>query len=360
MRSSVMSVALLAALFFAQTTWAGSTSGRVIGWGGVTEPAIVTGAGLTNICMVAAGTYHSLALTKDGVVIGAGNNNFKEVTGVDSAISSNGIVKVNGEVLSNVVSIVAGNSWSLALKKDGTLAAWGQMEVPADVSNVVAISAATTHALAVKRDGTIVAFGGGRTPIGLSNAVSVAAGKLLAYWDAALLKDGTVAEWNIRYPQPEGPLVSVTNDDGTIEKGYRLHEYHMVKGLSNVVAIAAGQLHKLALLRNGTVFSWQVALNTNNVSFSDVPDGDLVKIKGELLTNVVAIDANIADSFTDYGLALKKDGSVVTWCNNPRPFLNPPANLTNVIGISAGVQFCLAVTTDNVVTNLSGAQQPPK
>ena len=92
---------------------------------------------------------------------------------------------VDGQALSNVVALASGEGFVLALKKEGTVVAWGDnysgaTAVPAGLSNVVAIAAAR-QALALKRDGTVVAWGAenhwGETsvPAGLSNVVAIAA-----------------------------------------------------------------------------------------------------------------------------------------------------------------------------------------
>jgi alpha-tubulin suppressor-like RCC1 family protein len=66
-------------------------------------------------------------------------------------------------------------------------------------------------------------------------------------------------------------------------------------GLSNVVAIAAGANHSLALNSDGTVVAW----GDNSFGQSRVPAG---------LNAVLAISAGPGDS-----LAVKSDGTVVTW-----------------------------------------------
>jgi alpha-tubulin suppressor-like RCC1 family protein len=92
---------------------------------------------------VSAGYYHSLALRKDGTVVAWGGNE-----GGQTEVPAG---------LSGVVSVSAGGMNSLALKKDGTVVAWGRRyEAPADV---VAVAAGTWHSLALKKDGTIVAWG---------------------------------------------------------------------------------------------------------------------------------------------------------------------------------------------------------
>jgi len=64
--------------------------------------------------------------------------------------------------LTNVVDVAAGGSFSLALKADGTVSAWGSgagaTALPS-LTNVVAIAAGDNHALALKQDGSIVSWG---------------------------------------------------------------------------------------------------------------------------------------------------------------------------------------------------------
>ena len=107
--------------------------------------------GLSNVVAVAAGANHSLALKQDGTIIGWGFNKAGEATGIsttDAPHISAGQVRIGGRVLSNIVSVAAGRGYSLALKKDGTVAAWGRMAhnlypatPPAGLTNVVAIAA---------------------------------------------------------------------------------------------------------------------------------------------------------------------------------------------------------------------------
>ena len=66
-------------------------------------------------------------------------------------------------------------------------------------------------------------------------------------------------------------------------------------GLTNVVAIAGGGYHSLALKYDGTVVAW----GDNSAGQTNVPAG---------LSNVVAVAAGGFHS-----LALKNDGSVVAW-----------------------------------------------
>ena len=114
-------------------------------------------AGLSNVVAVSAGYGHSLALRRDGTVIGWGNNWLGGATGTPTVAfphHTTGAVMVAGQVLSNVVAISAGNDFSLGLKRDGTVVAWGHpngmyIDVPAGLSNVVSIAAGYDFCLAI-------------------------------------------------------------------------------------------------------------------------------------------------------------------------------------------------------------------
>ncbi|HWH68776.1 MAG TPA: RCC1 domain-containing protein, partial [Candidatus Sulfotelmatobacter sp.] len=121
------------------------------------------------------------------------------------------------------------------------MAGWGAKgfsaaQVPQDLMNVVAIAAGGAHSLALKSDGTVTAWGSnscGQTnvPTDLANVVAVAAG---ASCSLALRSDGTVMLWG-----------SITNLLSAPPK--TLPSPSSLPWLTNIVAIAAGDSHCLAL-----------------------------------------------------------------------------------------------------------------
>ncbi len=126
-----------------------------------------------------------------------------------------------------------------------------------------------------------------------------------------------------------------------------------VSDLDNVIAVAAGFDHSLALKSDGTVWVWggnsigQLGDGTNTYKSNPV------QIKN--LEGIIAIAAEYAHSF-----ALKSDGTVWTWGNNTNGQLgdgtytsrNTPAqvkNLSGVTAIAAGDGHGLALKSDGTV-----------
>jgi hypothetical protein len=98
-------------------------------------------------------------------------------------------------------------------------------------------------------------------------------------------------------------------------------------GLTNVLAVAAGRDHSLALTIDHRVIGW----GNNTYGPTNVPGW---------LTNAIAVAAG-----SGFSLALTSDGHVVQWGSPP----SLPNGLTNVVAIAAGWTHCLAVNSDGTV-----------
>ena len=215
--------------------------------------------------------------------------------------------------LADVVSIVRGDKHSLAIRKDGTVVAWGnnndgQCNVPQGLTGVVAISAGYCHSLALRKDGTVVAWGDNsqgqcNMPQGLTGVVAISAGSFLSL---ALRNDGTVRE-------------SLSND-------WTVRENGLPKDLTGVVAISAGPFYSLALRKDGSVVAW-----------GEYGDDDAMRIVPKDLSGVVAISAG----GSQHSLALRKDGTVVAWGYGQ---CNVPKDLTDVMAIETDYYSSLALT----------------
>jgi Regulator of chromosome condensation (RCC1) repeat len=289
---------------------------------------------LSNAVSIAGGEFGGIALTARGTVIQWGPEIGRFSNGEPiHRYRTNGPIAINGNILSNVVSIAKGQGYGLALRQDSSVVEWDRNGAWTMFTNVVAISARKATRLILMKDGTVIEWCSDLLPpnnephqvLGLGNVVAIAAG---GDWENAVInggqclalkKDGAVVAWGGYKPPP---------------------------GLSNVVAVAAGMMHCLALKKDGTVYGWGVNLEgqvTGTPSEGYITNG-LVRIDGQILTNVIAISAN-----QSYGLALKYDGTVVAWgAIGVRP-ASVPEGLSNVVAISAGRDFCLAITTNRAV-----------
>jgi len=221
--------------------------------------------------------------------------------------------------LSNVTAIAAGYTHCLALKSNGTVVAWGgrtgfrpplpspsPTNVPAGLSNVIAIAAGDSHSLALKADGQVVGWGATKAatvPVGLSNVIAIAAG---GNQSLALKSDGHVISWGIS-----------TNVPST---------------LSNVIAIACADGYSLALQTSDKVVAWATP---------PLPGWPVPPPVGPVNTNVPLDLSNVvAIAAGGYGMALKSDGSVVTWGSYTN---SPPTGLSNVFAIAAGESLLAAL-----------------
>ncbi len=277
----------------------------VVAWGGDVDVP----TGLSNVVAVAGGLDFSMALKSDGTVTAWGTSAHGE-TNIPSGLNS-------------VIAIAANAYHGLALKSDGTVAVWGAWDygggsypaatVPTNLMNVVAVAAGLDHDLALLGDGTVVSWGYTNeiydtVPANLPGATAIAAG-----WDhnVVLLTNGTVSAWGINGASLDWDLTEVPAD--------------LTKGTGTVSAISVWALHALALRGDGTVEAW----GYSPFGETNVPAG---------LSNVVAIAAGESGS-----LALQSGGNVVAWGELPDGPAFVPQGLDNVIGIAAGGGPCLAI-----------------
>jgi len=112
--------------------------------------------------------------------------------------------------------------------------------------------------------------------------------------------------------------------------------------LTNVMAIAGGWHHSVALNADGTVVAW----GDNRKGQTNVPAN---------LSNVVAI----ASRSGDHIMALRADGTVVDWGDNSYGETNVPAGLSNVVAISAGGFRCLALKADGTAVAWGDSRTVP-
>jgi len=332
---------LVVVLLLCPATASGAT---VVGWGRNTQGAL--GAGFR-------GTASTPVPTKIGTVkqIALGSAGY--------ALLENGTVDAWGDNTFGELGNGTHTNTSLPAPVPG-------------VSGVIAIAASAAHAMALLTNGTVVTWGGnsygqlgngtgggGRevgqdTPIhvpGLNGVAAVAAG---GADDAALLSNGTVEAWG---ENKAGQL----GDGTTSEKSVPTP----VKGLTGVKAIALGGDPSIggrlfAILENGTLMAvggngaGQLG-SDSTAKISTTP----VQVRG--LEHVISVSTDISHS-----MALLENGTVYTWGDNAYGQLGVPTSekcgadpcsrtplptgLTDVTSISAGFHFSTAVSDGEAFT----------
>jgi uncharacterized repeat protein (TIGR01451 family)/fimbrial isopeptide formation D2 family protein len=223
------------------------------------------------------------------------------------------------------------------------------------------------HSLALRDDGTVWAWGddssgelgdgnpgsNSAVPVqvlgpggigGLSNVVAIAAG---SYHSLAIKSDGTVWTWG------DGP--------GGISPG-PFYYPAQVPGLSGVVAVAGGADFDLALKNDGTVWAWgdgfygELGIGPGGITGSKVP----VEVKAPPGTIFKAIAAGAL-----FAVAVDSGGTVWTWGDNSHGELGEPPGgmallprkvlqldgtpLTDVTAVAAGKFHSLALKKDGMV-----------
>ncbi|WP_158513104.1 RCC1 domain-containing protein [Myxococcus hansupus] len=358
------------------TVWVwGTDDFGQLGNGGVPSDAKpVQAQGLMAVKAVAAGNDWTVAIGEDGSVWAWGSNYYGQL-GDGSRRSRSTPVRLAGLTEGKTVSV---GSWhAVLLRQDGSLRTWGSgysdvlgdgttyskdaapVQAP-ELSGVKAVAAAYEHSVAVRGDGTVWSWGlnqddqlgdGTFRPssvpvqvLGITGATAVAAGgdTLLAF-TVALREDGTVWSWGNNYFGMLGHPAWPSTTQGAVQ----------VPGLMDVTAIAAGNLHAVALRKNGSVWSWgrnsagQLGDGTNIQRDSPVPLRELANVK--------AITAG-----RDFAVALHDDGTVWAWGANDsgqlgdgtfatRPLPQQVQGLTGVVAVDAGDDHTLALRNDGTV-----------
>lgn len=231
----------------------------------------------------------------------------------------------------DAVDGAAGHKFSLLLRANGTVLAWGANSVgqvgvaPArtavprptsipGLSHVRQLAAGDSFSLALLEDGSVQAWGGcigeqqacqhvnPRPVAGLTGVKAIAAGGGFAL---ALAQDGTVKAWgenkwgeigNEQIPRSAAPVT--------------------VPGIDNAVAVSAGGQYALALLSDGTVRVWGQG-TVDGTYFAGAQSQSIhtdasypwtaIPLVVPGLRNVTAISAGAA------ALALLQDGTVRAW-----------------------------------------------
>ncbi len=228
---------------------------------------------------VAGGFAHSLAIGSDGKLYAWGSNNYGELGDGTNTNRSNPVL-VNLPSGVSPVAVTAGDLHSLALGSDGKIYAWGynphgqvgdgsttnrntpvQVTLPSGVS-AVSVTAGPYHSLAIGSDGKLYVWGRNNegqlgddtttqrnSPVLVNLPSGVSPLMLAASYDhsLALGSNGKLYTWGYNN---RGQLGDGTNINRTTPV-----QINIPSGV-NLVAVAAGSTHSLALGSDGKIYAW--------------------------------------------------------------------------------------------------------
>ncbi len=229
--------------------------------------------------------------------------------------------------------------------------------VPGGVPGARAVAGGLAHSLAIAPDDTAWAWGsnangqlgvggtilGSATPLpvsGLTDVVAVAGGN---DHSLALTSDGAVWAWGDDHQGQIGDGTPVGAHFAPVS----------VEGLAGVVAVAAGTWHSVALEADGTVWAWGDNLHGQLGDGTTIDRASAAHVAG--LSGIIAIAAGGFHS-----LALASDGTVWAWGEgdrgqlgdglfSPRSLPVRASGLAGVVGVAAGAYHSMAVDTDGTV-----------
>ena len=283
-----------------------------------TAPGTVT-AGAT-VCVRHVTPLATGATTTSTLTVGSASAPFNSTTALTAA--------------ETLPTMAAGISHTLVVTAEGQVWGWGDntggklgngsttvSAVPVragSLTNVIAVAAGMGHSLALRSDGTVWAWGlGDQGQLGHDNA--------------------TLANCNV-----EGQFG--TFDCSTTPR--------QVNGLDNVVAIAAGWRHSMALKRDGTIWTWGSDFYGQRGLGSD-----LASVPGRVTATGLFTRVSAGYFFS---AALRSDGTVWAWGRGAEGELGTASNGTStptqvlgftrpVAAIAAGSAYTLARLDDNTL-----------
>lgn len=336
---------------------------------------------------ISLGHAHSLVIKSDGSLWAWGGGNMYGEIGdgtdnMDKAgkiMSDEEIKRINPlfpkKVLEDVREVSACDYYSMAIKNDGSLWAWGynfdgvfgngkssdfvsfenNSNVPLKIMDDVAtVSCGTGHVLAVKTDGGLWAWGvNNRGQLGdgtnkasylpkkiMDNVVAVSAGM---EFSMAIKADGSLWSWGSNYWGILG------NGKETLFEGVNNDSSKPLKIMDDVIAIDAGEEYTFAIKKDRSLWAWG---HNRNGKLGNGKEGGIIKTPIKVMEGVKSASATLHNS-----LVIKEDLSLWTWGYNYSGQLGngnhkdshiPGKIMDDVVAIGTGItnSHFMAVKTD--------------
>jgi len=361
-----------------------ANGGRVLAWGDNTygqlgdgsntsSPLVVDVFGLTNVISVSAGDGYSLALDSNGYVWAWGKNDVGQI-GDTTTTARNTPVRVSR--LSKMIQIAAGKDFGLAVKNDGTVWGWGsnahgQLGVavaddalyftsPIQVSSgsltdIQKITVGNDYSLALKSDGTVWAWGANNQgQLGVGNTidsitplpVALPGGTVITELAArnhslALQNNGSIWAWG---KNDMGQL----GDDTTTQR----NEPVKVVDIGDARGIAVTDTWSLALRNDDSVWGW--GDNDSGQLLDKTKTQRHYPVKAQGLADVVSLAAG-----PDFAVVCKYQGDVLAWGANGNGQLgsgNTSANYTAAAAVNKASDVALILQSAGGATPIATAK----
>ncbi|MCL2785890.1 MAG: hypothetical protein FWD81_01515, partial [Methanomassiliicoccaceae archaeon] len=358
------------------TLWAcGSSQFGRIGNGDIannTYPSLLQVGTDTNWATVAGGLYHGVATKTDGTVWGWGANLTRSIG--DGTTTQRPTPVPATTVGTGFVAVFAGTDFSLGLMADGSLKGWGRNDsgqtgtglapninspgyvFEAPVPMWESIAAGSEYTLAIKTNGTLWAWGqntygklGDGTTTQRNSPVQIGTDADWKSVDAgidhtiAIKTDGTLWAWG-------------RNNNGQIGQGGTGGNYYsptQVGTDTNWASISAGDNHALAMKTNGTLWAW--GQNNSGQLGDNTPIDKNSPVQVGTDTNWASVSAGGRHS-----LGIKTDGTLWAWGTNgegqigdttttQRNLPVPIGSATDWASVSAGGRHSLGIKTDGTL-----------
>lgn len=358
-----------------------------------------------------ASYMHMLAKDTSGGVLGWGSNFYGTLS--DGFEYSNVPVPAyataidgSGVALGNMVSVGGAGFYSVALKDDGTVWAWGENKygqlgrgytnlneryaarIAIDGNSnpfdgVMAIASGWEHMLALKEDGTVWAWGGnGDGQLGIGNRTDklvpvqvpgldhiVAVSAEGGYHSLALRADGTVYTWGDNQRGQLG-LGDFSTDDPDYDNADRLSPTVVINSPADpvdlVVSLGSGHWNSFAILNSGGYYAWgsnwagQLGLgffsklaqnsmvNSPIIQNSPVAESKVISMDGGQQHTLFVLDnGQVWGAGKNINGALGDDIAV----NESTPYLFQITGASNVKEVTAEYKYSAALTaTGELIT----------
>ncbi|MEG6612118.1 stalk domain-containing protein [Pseudoclostridium thermosuccinogenes] len=361
---------------------------------------------------ISAGGDHSMVIKTDGTLWAWGSVGYGQL-GTDMRFDYRPFMGfawqiVPDKVMDDVISVSAGDGFTMAIKNDHTLWAWGSntlydlgndgesnvnnmdkygreysyQTIPIKImDDVEAVSAGYNHTMAIKTDGTLWAWGHndygqfGNNEIGNFSDE----GHRIQTTPVKIMDD--VASVSTAYRvtmiiKTDGTLWACGNNQyGQIGNGGSGIQTTPVKIMDNVVSVSTSGYHTMAIKNDGSLWAW----GKNEYHELGNGKGGTISKKHEYYEDIyvqepiyerkpVKIMDNVAAVSAGYGftMAIKTDGTLWAWGLNDRGQLGnggkgdikndntvvqtkPVKIMDNVASVSASQHHVLAVTMDGTL-----------